>query len=584
MQNSTKSILALMVITLALMGGVALTQGATDVTEEINLDEDIQSSDLGIGEPTVLPDNPFYFLKNLTRGVRSFFTFNPIAKAELKEKFANERLIELKKMVEGKKSPILLERATRSYQKEVEGIKEITERIEGKAGDNERVERFLDKFTQHQALHQRILHKLEGQVPPEVFEKIKEAREMHLERFKDVMLKLEDKDKIPERLEENLDRLKGSKFKNFKNLEIFDDLKEKFPEDMKERIEQIRERMLERFREKLENLSPEEQERFKGYMAGISGDKIKHLDILGSLEGKELSEKLRSVIKSTRDKHAERLGAEHLDKITPERVKEQIIQAEKLLEKTKILIVEKDVEKEEMPAVYRLVEGAEVKLASAKEAFEKEDYGLAFGQATASAALSRNAIRIMEVRAGFIKTTDGDTSIVCAETLAPVCGINGEIYRNICGAKKARVKIAYRGECKAELSCAREGERVNRNPLLGSVSKLCCQVLEEIRTDKAYAICKKLDTTFECKTDQDCPLSRCSGLTSVCVEEKCKVPVCPKPEICIQVITPAKNKVTGECRSFPTPCDVPLGWVKNDTCPDSKLRFREELLKEGLLK
>ena len=33
-------------------------------------------------------------------------------------------------------------------------------------------------------------------------------------------------------------------------------------------------------------------------------------------------------------------------------------------------------------------------------------------------------------------------------------------------------------------------------------------------------------------------------------------------EICIQVITPARNPETGEIRDFPTPCDVPLSWEK----------------------
>jgi len=31
-------------------------------------------------------------------------------------------------------------------------------------------------------------------------------------------------------------------------------------------------------------------------------------------------------------------------------------------------------------------------------------------------------------------------------------------------------------------------------------------------------------------------------------------------EFCIQVITPARNRATGEVRDFPTPCDVPAGW------------------------
>lgn len=33
-------------------------------------------------------------------------------------------------------------------------------------------------------------------------------------------------------------------------------------------------------------------------------------------------------------------------------------------------------------------------------------------------------------------------------------------------------------------------------------------------------------------------------------------------EVCVQIITPACNPLTGECRKFPTPCDVPAGWKK----------------------
>jgi len=39
----------------------------------------------------------------------------------------------------------------------------------------------------------------------------------------------------------------------------------------------------------------------------------------------------------------------------------------------------------------------------------------------------------------------------------------------------------------------------------------------------------------------------------------------PKP-FCVQVITPAYNPQTGECKEFPTPCDVPQGWVRTDKC------------------
>lgn len=36
--------------------------------------------------------------------------------------------------------------------------------------------------------------------------------------------------------------------------------------------------------------------------------------------------------------------------------------------------------------------------------------------------------------------------------------------------------------------------------------------------------------------------------------------------MCIQVVTPAKNAETGECKEFPTPCDVPEGWQPVGSC------------------
>jgi hypothetical protein len=47
-----------------------------------------------------------------------------------------------------------------------------------------------------------------------------------------------------------------------------------------------------------------------------------------------------------------------------------------------------------------------------------------------------------------------------------------------------------------------------------------------------------------------------------------KLPVTSTPRVCIQVITPAYNPQNpSECKEFPTPCDVPPGWVKTERCP-----------------
>ncbi len=580
MTNTTKFLLLGLIIFALTVGNAVFAQETSlEAMEEVNLDEDVQSSDLEVGEPKVLPDHPFYFLKNWARKIRSFFAFNPRVKAELNSRFANERLMELKEMIRKNKNPEAINKAVEGYQNEVEKTKKFAEKIKEKAQENEEVGKFLDKFIRHQALHQSLLQKLEEQVPAEVFEKIKTAREIHLERFNDMMLKLEDKDKIPERLEKNLQMLKGSKFKEFKNLELVNDLMEKLPEDVKQKMEEKKEQILERLRERLEELPPEEQEKFKEYLDKISGDKLKHLDIITALEGKEFSEKLKKVIKEAKERNVEKIENKYSLVKNPEELAEnQIKQAENLLEKAENLIIEKDINKEEMPAVFRLVEEAEEKLESVEKYFEEENLGRAFGQATVSTSLSKNAIRIIEMRLGF--TDDENGNSICANINLPVCGEDGKTYNNICEAKKAGVKIAHRERCRVKLSCAKEGERVNRNPLLGSVNQVCCGDLKEVRVNRTYSVCKKLSSSFECEKDEDCPLPRCPGVSSTCVNGKCAIPRCLKPTICIQVITPAKNPETGECKEFPTPCDVPEGWIKVNACPTSLRQRIESKIKQ----
>jgi hypothetical protein len=49
-------------------------------------------------------------------------------------------------------------------------------------------------------------------------------------------------------------------------------------------------------------------------------------------------------------------------------------------------------------------------------------------------------------------------------------------------------------------------------------------------------------------------------ITSLKILESESVIETPTDEICIQVITPARNPLTGEVKNFSTPCAVPAGW------------------------
>ncbi len=258
------------------------------------------AQELEAGKPTILPDSPFYFLKEWNRQIQSFFTFNSLSKAELKEKFADEKLIELKEMVEQEKNQERIEKAIRNYQNEMESAKKATEKIRERAESNEKVEDFLDKFIQHQALHQEILQKLEEQVPEQAMEKIRETREAHLEKFGEVMMHLESQERIQERLEKNLQETFGNELKSLRNVEILNELEEKVPTEAKEAVRRAQETSLNEFKEKMEELPLQSQERIQ--------DSISNMTQM--IEKMEVNPETKEVLIQTKNRIMERVGQE----------------------------------------------------------------------------------------------------------------------------------------------------------------------------------------------------------------------------------------------------------------------------------
>ena len=280
--------LILLISGVLFFAALAMAQEATTIDEfSATLDETVE--DLGIGEPNILPDSPFYFLKEWSRTIQNVFAFSTVDKAQLKEKFSSERLLEVKKMVEQNKNREQIENAVGNYQKEIGEMAKVTERIRETAEESEQVGQFLDKFIQQQTVQQRVLQKLEEQVPQEVFEKIQEARNEHLEKFSQIMTQLENKEKLQERLEQNLQEMTGSKFKEFKNLEILKQLETKAPEEAKDAIRGAQENTLLKLKETLQQLPLQTQGKFQDYVEKISGEKETQMEIIDSLK-EELKE------------------------------------------------------------------------------------------------------------------------------------------------------------------------------------------------------------------------------------------------------------------------------------------------------
>lgn len=413
-------ILAFSLGLLIAIGAMAQEKTTTEAIEAVKLDEDIQAEDLGVDTPSLLPDSPFYFLKNWNRGLQVFFTFNPIKKAELKMKFANEKLMELKKTIQKTSDPEIIKKAIDNYQQAVEETEEKAEKIKDKAKDNPNVESFLNKFLHQQTLHQKLLQRLETQVPSQAFETIKEARERHLEKFQEVMLKLEDrKEEITEKLDETLKNQEGSRYKNFKNLEVLLELEEKVPEEAKEAIRRAQENALKRLKGDLEKMSPEDQERFKEYLENISGDNETKMEILENLK-----EELKD---------------------SPE-IRERLLQIrEKILE---------GIEERGCPVIEKPAPGF------------CEEGRITIQKDTKGCIISLECVIPAEIEIP-------EEPEACITLWDPVCGQNGKTYSNACFAELAGVEIAYKGKCQG-ISCQTDDDcpKLKCGPA-GTISAKC---------------------------------------------------------------------------------------------------------------
>jgi putative hemolysin len=277
------------------------------VTEMVNLDENILPKDLEVGSPRLLPDSPFYFLKNWQRAIRSFFAFNLITKAKLKLKFANEKLMELKKLAEIEKEKIgILREALENFEKEENRLKEIAEKIKEKI-ENPKVEKFLEKFIDHSLKYQKLFDKFEKELPSEIQEKLSKIKEESLLKFSEINLKFAKPEILEKKLEKILPAQKGSDFKHFKNLEVLKRVMEKVPERAKPAIERAMENSLKRLKKVLEEMKKPEREKFKEYLTLLGGNEIEHLAILDELEIEELTDETREEIEKAKEKVLEKI-------------------------------------------------------------------------------------------------------------------------------------------------------------------------------------------------------------------------------------------------------------------------------------
>jgi len=269
---------------------------AQEAAQAVNMDENTAAASQ---QPKLLSDSPFYFLKNWSREIQSFFNFDPAKKAELQLKFSSEKLAEAKALLSKQKNGKALEEV-QSSNEDFEKAKQLAI----KQGGSQRSDQIMEKMAEKTIENQKTLDLLANDLSLDDQATIENAKEELVKKY----LSAENPEKLQERLKNALSSQQGSEFKDVKNLQILQSIKDAAPEEMKQKIEELNGELINKLNEKLASLPPEKAQILESYLGSIKGGDIQSLSVALLLKDQNISTTTLEKIKNAEEKITEKLN------------------------------------------------------------------------------------------------------------------------------------------------------------------------------------------------------------------------------------------------------------------------------------
>ena len=229
------------------------SESETTTTTLINEDISVLES-LGLKNVGLLPNSPFYFLKEWWRGIKTGLIRNPVEKGEAQLQILSEKLAETEALAQKGVSVEVLEKAFENYSLAMDRLKNRLEGIED-TSENPNVDRILNKITEAEIRHQEVFDKILEHAP-EVADQIEDIRQNTSQTLPFLRLKFENQEEFINRLENKFQEWQPlneltNESGEFLQLRIMEQTKEQIrqapledcPEQFQLRAEQLQERL-----------------------------------------------------------------------------------------------------------------------------------------------------------------------------------------------------------------------------------------------------------------------------------------------------------------------------------------------------
>ncbi len=301
---------------------------ASQVAQAV-LDDSLKVEDLSIKTPRLLPVSPFYFVKDFSRDIQKFFTFDSVKKAELELRFADERLMEVRILAETRpEKQDALKNALELYQNQTNELKDRLENLASKS-KNPNIDKLLEKVTDRAIKHEKLFDELisNTKLSDTAKDKIKATQGVYLDVVSAVSKKFDTPTEFSDRLEKVVGSQvqTGSEFNSIRVLEVIDRLETKLPEEVRAKTASIREDLLSQIKVAINETSVTPATSGQ-ILNALPGDKISRAKIMGEIKESEAQSKVK--MNSRLEAVAEEFGDGIKDNITKERAALAIKSAE----------------------------------------------------------------------------------------------------------------------------------------------------------------------------------------------------------------------------------------------------------------
>lgn len=243
--------------------------------------DETTAKDLGIEQPNVLPGDRGYNWQIFKEKIGLFFTFDQEQKVTKLEEMSNRRLIEIQQLAQQGTTNAAdhIEQALARYRNTMQ---QVTDKLEANPAIKDRLlEQFDTKQLQHQAVLVEVAEKLKDKLSEDKLNTLKQIREENAQRFYNL-----DKDKIQERLENALEKnnLGQSKFNTLRVLPTLEAIQESVDGEAQDKIEAVKEKAEEILGDRLQNMSPDDQQKLEKYINNIKAPDLIKQKVVDTLQ------------------------------------------------------------------------------------------------------------------------------------------------------------------------------------------------------------------------------------------------------------------------------------------------------------